>query len=222
MQSWFRLGVFALPCSGLLGTISVLLPGVFINPSVDPEGFAQASGSIGVGNMLGIVALVLWLVGIQALYAFLAGMSVGRWAPVALTFSFVGIGFFLPLAGILAFAAPVAGRAYLNGDKNAISLITDSIAISNPSVLLFGGLSVLLFIIGSIMFGIVIWQCQTLPKWAGVTYAAGGTLSFLSAPLYNLTVAFLGGSLLLIGGGWIFSSIARRKKMITSFQRKNH
>jgi len=139
MQSWVRLGMFALPCSGLLGTISILLPGVFIDPSVDPRGFAQASGSIGLGNMLGIVALVLWLVGIQALYSFLAGMSVRRWALVALIFSFAGIGLFLPLAGILAFAAPVAGRAYLNGDKNAISLIADSIALSNPSALLFGG-----------------------------------------------------------------------------------
>src|SRR2546428_4559452 len=159
MQSWIRLGMFALPCSGLLGTISVLLPGVFINPSVDPEGFAQASGSIGAGNMLGIVALVLWLVGIQALYAFLAGMSVGRWALVALIFSFAGIGLFLPLAGILAFAAPVAGRAYLNGDKNAISLITDSIALSNPSALLFGRLSVLLFVIGPLLIGDVIFRC---------------------------------------------------------------
>src|SRR3989441_5742170 len=104
MQSWFRLGVLALPCSALLGTISVLLPGVFINPSVDPEGFAQASGSIGIGNMLGIVALVLWLVGIQALYSFLTEISIRKWALVALTFSFVGIGLFLPLAGILAFA----------------------------------------------------------------------------------------------------------------------
>src|SRR2546425_10910456 len=103
MQSWIRLGMFALPCSGLLGTISVLLPGVFINPSVDPEGFAQASGSIGIGNMLGIVALVLWLVGIQALYAFLVGLSVGRWAFVVLMFSFAGIGPFLPFAGSLLF-----------------------------------------------------------------------------------------------------------------------
>ena len=73
MQDRISLGVFALPCSGLLGLISVLLPGVFINPSVDPEGFARASASIGVGNMLGIVSLVLWLVGIQSLYSFLGG-----------------------------------------------------------------------------------------------------------------------------------------------------
>src|SRR3989442_15662771 len=123
MQSWFRLGVFALPCSGLLGTISVLLPGVFINPSVDPEGFAQASGSIGVGNMLGIVALVLWLGGIQALYSFLAEMSVGRWGPFALIFSFAGVGLFLPFGGIFAFAAPVAGLAFFDGDTNACSLL---------------------------------------------------------------------------------------------------
>src|SRR5713101_6145643 len=175
MQSWVRLGMFALPCSGLLGTISVLLPGVFIDPSVDPRGFAEASGSIGLGNMLGIVALVLWLVGIQALYSFLAAMSVGRWALFALIFSFAGISFFLPLSRILAFAVPVAGRAYLNGDKNAIGLITDSIALSNPSALLFGGLSVLLFIVGSIIFGVVIWQCQALPRWAGIVYAFAGT-----------------------------------------------
>ncbi len=212
MQSWVRLGMFALPCSGLLGTISILLPGVFIDPSVDPRGFAEASGSIGLGNMLGIVALVLWLVGIQALYSFLAGMSVGRWALVALIFSFAGIGFFLPLAGILAFAAPVAGRAYLNGDKNAVSVITDSIALSNPAALLFGGLSVLLFIVGSIIFGLVIWRCQVLPRWAGIIYAVAGTLSFLSAPLYNFSVALFGGLLLLIGGGWISASVARRKR----------
>src|SRR5256886_16035511 len=113
MQSWIRLGMFALPCSGLLGTISILLPGVFIDPSVDPRGFAEASGSIGLGNMLGIVALVLWLVGIQALYSFLAGMSVGRGGPVALIFSFSGVGVFPSFAGIFAFAAPLSGRAYL-------------------------------------------------------------------------------------------------------------
>ena len=211
MQSWVRLGIFALPCSGLLGTISVLLPGVFIDPSVDPRGFAQASGSIGLGNMLGIVALVLWLVGIQALYSLLSGMSVGRWALVALILSFVGIGLFLPLAGILAFAAPVAGRAYMNGDQNAISLIADSIALSNPSALLFGGLSVLLFIVGSMIFGIVIWRCEVLPRWAGIIYAVAGTLSFLSAPLYNFTVALFGGLLLLISGAWISASITKRK-----------
>src|SRR2546428_14119732 len=101
MQSWIRLGMFALPCSGLLGTISVLLPGVFINPSVDPEGFAQASGSIGAGNMLGIVALVLWLVGIQALYSFLAGVSVCRGALIGFVFSFFGVRVFLPFAATL-------------------------------------------------------------------------------------------------------------------------
>src|SRR5256712_10724977 len=109
MQSWFRLGVFALPCSGLLGTISVLLPEVFINPSVDPEGFAQASGSIGIGNMLGIVALVLWLVGIQALYAFLVGVAVGRGGFVSFFFSFCGVRLFLSFAGILSFCAPPSG-----------------------------------------------------------------------------------------------------------------
>ncbi len=212
MQSSARLGIFSLPCSGILGTISVLLPGVFINPSTDPQGFARASSSIGLGNLLGIVSLVLWLVGIQALYSFLVGLSISRWALVALIFSFAGIGLFLPLAGILAFAAPVAGRAYLNGDTDAVGLVAGSISMSNGSALLFGGLSVLLFVAGSIIFGLVIWRCQILPRWAGVTYALAGTLSFLSAPLYNFAVALLGGLLLLITGGWISASITRQKR----------
>src|SRR2546430_14327343 len=106
MQRWVRLGMFALPCSGLLGTISILLPGVFIDPSVDPRGFAEAFGSIGLGDMLGIVALVLWLVGIQALYSFLAGMSAGRGAASVLVLPFGWGGSFLALGGVFLVASP--------------------------------------------------------------------------------------------------------------------
>src|SRR5207245_2847829 len=47
MQNRVRLGILALPSSGVLGIVSVLPPGVFINPAPDPLGFAQASGRVG-------------------------------------------------------------------------------------------------------------------------------------------------------------------------------
>src|SRR6266571_93717 len=124
MQNRFRLGILALPSSGVLGIVSVLPPGVFINPAADPLGFAQASGMVGLGNIIGIVSLVLLIVGEQALYSILADGSAGRWA----------------FAGIFAFVAPIAGRAYLNGDANAIK-IAESVAGSNPSAFLFAGLA---------------------------------------------------------------------------------
>ncbi len=47
MGNWIHLGKLALPASGLLSLVSSLAPEVFINPSVDPAGFAQAYGSTG-------------------------------------------------------------------------------------------------------------------------------------------------------------------------------
>ncbi len=209
MQNRIRLGMLALPASGLLGTISVLLPGVFINPAVDPQGFAQASGTNSLGNMLGIVSLVLLLVGVQALYSLLVGTSADIWALAGMILTLIGVGLFLPFAGIFAFAGPAAGRLYLNGDKTAVGVIANSVAVSNFSALLFAGVAGLLSVIGSISFGIAIWQSRRLPQWSGLPYCLGILFSFLSAPLYSFTLGFLGGVLLLTSGGWMAFSVSR-------------
>ncbi len=156
MQNRVRLGILALPTSGLVGIVSLFPPGVFINPAVDPAGFARASGTVGLGNMIGIVSLVLLLVGVQSLYSILVGGPASRWAFAGMTLTVAGIGLFLPFAGIFAFVAPTAGRVYVNADPNAIKIITDSVAISNLSAFLFAGLAGLFSVIGSILFGIAI------------------------------------------------------------------
>ncbi len=210
MQNRIRLGVLALPVSGLLGLVATLIPGVWINPSVDPEGFARASAGTGLGNMLGIPAGVLLLIGVQALYLFLAGTSADRWALGGLLLMFAGMGLFLPFLGIFAFAAPVLGRHYLNGDSSAVSVITESTTISNPSAFIFGGAAVLLLVISSVFFAIAIWRSHRLPRWSGILYAVAAPLWV--DPLYNYQpiIALLGSLLLLASGGWIAASIARR------------
>ncbi len=211
MQNRVRLGILALPTSGLVGIVSLLPPGVFINPAVDPAGFAQASGTVGLGNMIGIASLVLLLVGVQSLYSILVDGSASRWAFAGMILTIVGVGLFLPFAGIFAFVAPIAGRAYLNGDTHAIKIIADSVAISNPSAFLFAGLAGLFSVIGSILFGIAIWQSQRLPKWSGVPYFLAVLLSFLSAPFFSFILGLIGGVLLLTSGGWIAASVSRSK-----------
>jgi hypothetical protein len=107
--------------------------------------------------------------------------------------------------------APVAGRAYLNGDTNAIKVIADSVAVSNPYAFLVAGLAGLFSVIGSILFGIAIWQSQRVPKWSGIPYFLAILLSFLSAPLFSFILGFLGGVLLLTSGGWIAAIILGSK-----------
>jgi hypothetical protein len=216
MQNRVRFGILALPASGLVGIFSVLPPGVFINPAVDPAGFAQASSTVGLGNMIGIVSLVLLLVGVQSLYSTLVDGSASRWAFAGMILTIVGVGLFLPFVGIFAFVVPVAGRAYLNGDTNAIKVIADSVAVSNPYAFLVAGLAELFSVIGSILFGIAIWQSQRVPKWSGILYFLAILLSFLSAPLFSFILGFLGGVLLLTSGGWIAAIILGSKIHTTS------
>ena len=215
MQNRVRLGILALPSSGFLGIVSVLPPGVFINPAADPLGFARASGMVGFGNMIGIVSLVLLLVGVQSLYSILADGSAGRWAFAGMILTIVGVGLFLPFAGIFAFVAPIAGTAYLNGDASAIKIIAESVAVSNSSAILFAGLAALFSVIGSILFGIAIWQSQRLPKWSGVPFFLAILLSFLSAPLFSFILGFLGGVLLLTSGVWTAANVLGSKNAMT-------
>jgi hypothetical protein len=206
-----RLAILALPISGLLGVISIVPPGVFINPSTDPEAFARSADSIGLGNLIGIVSLVFLLIGAWALYSIVEKGSDSRSPIYGLLLTFAGVGLQLPFAGIFAFAAPVAGRLYLAGDTSMVKVISDATNISNPVAFAFGATSAWLYAIGSIFLGIAVWRSRSLPKWAGVLYAVN-SIAIFSGPVYGLyafLMALAGTFLLLASGAWITASIAR-------------
>jgi|SRR6267143_2731941 len=208
----FRLAILGLPISGLLGVISILPAGVFINPSTDPYSFARSADSIGLGNLIGIVSLVFLLVGVWSLYSVLVNESKGRSPVYGLLLTFSGVGLQLPFAGIFAFAAPVAGRLYLNGNVDAVKVIADATAISNPVAFLFGASSAWLYAVGSIFLGLAVWRNHSLPKWAGLLYSLN-SISIFSGPVYGLTafvMALAGTILLLTSGAWITAKVARR------------
>src|SRR3989442_5917442 len=177
MKDRVRLGIWALPLSGLLSTIAALVPGVGIDPAVDPEGFARASSNIGLSNLLSIPSVALLLVGILALYLFLAGTPVDRPAFAGLLLILTGTTFFLPFIGIYAFTAPVLGRRYLSGDKTAITAISESTSITNSTALVFGATAVFLLVLGAIMLGTSTWRSKSLSKWPGLLLAVGILLS---------------------------------------------
>ena len=209
MQDSIRWGIWALPLSGLLSTIAALVPGVGIDPAVDPEGFARASSNIGLGNMLGIPSSALLLIGILALYLFLAGTPVDRPAFAGLLLILAGMTFFLPFIGIYAFAGPVLGRRYLSGDKTAVTIISESTSITNPTALVFGGTAVLLLVLGAILLGAAIWRSKTLPKLPGLLLAIGIILPADPLFYYQPIIWVAGGALLLFSGVWISRCVSR-------------
>src|SRR3989475_1521667 len=209
MQDRIRWGIWALPLSGLLSTIAALVPGIGIDPAVDPEGFARASSNIGLSNMLGIPSAALLLIGIVALYLFLTGTPVDSPAFSGLLLILIGMTFFLPFIGIYAFTAPVLGRRYLSGDKTAITAISESTSITNSTALVFGATAVFLLVLGAILIAAAIWRSKSLPKSPGLLLAVGIVLSADPLFYYQPIVWVAGGALVLLSGIWIASRVSR-------------
>jgi hypothetical protein len=115
--------------------------------------------------------------GVIALSAYLTNTSAGRWAPVAMVLSILGLALIPSSLGVLAYALPAIGKAYLAGQEDAFR-IADAF-FSGPLIAIF--FLSLFYAAGSILFGIEIWRSGALPKWAGVLYAVSGLL--LSFPL---------------------------------------
>ena len=207
-----RIGVLTFPLVGLVALIGALTPGIGINPTSDPAGFAQTANTVGLVNLAGLIALVLQLYGFQALYVFLSDPSRDRPAFLGMTLSVVGIGLYLPFLGIIAIVGPIAGKAYLSGQTQAITIVSDATSVSNPAVLIVGGTSVLLFILGSLFFSIAMWKSDKIPRWAAIAYLVAGPLNII--PHYVPALWFAGAILLLAAGVGIVQGVWKTPKTV--------
>ena len=68
-------------------------------------------------NLAGLVGVVVFLFGFQALHEYMSDTPVRRWALLGMVSSTAGMGLYLPFLGIFAFAGPAAARVYLSGTK---------------------------------------------------------------------------------------------------------
>ena len=207
-----RIGVVTFPLFGRVALIGALTPGIGINPATDPAGFAQAADIVGLVNLVGVAALALQLYGFQALYTFLSNPSRDRPAFLGMMLSMVGIGLYLPFLGIIAIVGPIASRAYLNGQTQAISIVSDATSVSNPAVLIVGGTSILLFILGSLFFSIAIWKSEKIPKWSAICYLVAAPLNII--PHYIPALWFAGAILLLAAGIGIVRGVWKTVKAV--------
>lgn len=202
-----RVGILALPMAGLLKLVGQF--GIFdvVGPGIGDGEAARAVTTTGyfAGQFVGsVLATTFGIFGVIALFAYLTNTSAGRWVSVAMISSVLGLALILSSLGVLAYALPAVGRAYLSGQEDAFR-IADAF-FSGPLIAIF--FLSLFYAVGSVLFGVEIWRSGTLPKWAGVLYAASGL--FISFPLPIDTFRVVGAVLLILGGGWISLSILRQ------------
>ena len=209
-RSWVRIGILALPLSGVLILVGLLSRYDTPNPRVDAEAAAQTASSTGffvgqfVGNILGLTLLIF---GLLALTTYLANTRARGLALAAMLLSVAGIALILSALGVTTYALPVIGRAYLNGQVDAVT-IADAI-FNAPAREVFVPIF-LLYSAGFILFGVAIWRSGVLRK--GTAIALG-----IHAPLFASFIrpqptvgTVIGALLFILGSGLIASSVFRK------------
>ena len=212
--NWIRIGLLALPISGLLTIWSTLIPQP--NPTTEFQAQSRFVTTIEylISHLLGTnLGIILLIFGVIALGAYIAkeGPS-GRLGLLAMVITIAANTLGLMSAGGWStFAAPAIGRAYLSGIEDAML-----IDVGLDYIVIFMLVIVLAFI-GNVLLGIAIWRPRTLPKWAGAIWIAWAVLFYVAGVLSgflftrsSLPTQPIGSLLMAISGRWIVWRVFRQ------------
>ncbi len=217
---WISIGLLGLPLYGALTFYSSLEGQP--DPATRYEAFSRfvTTNEYVIGHLFGsILGLVFLIFGAFALGAYLATSRAGRMGLWAMVLTVLGSALFLPRQGVVTFATPKEGQAYLAGLERYAELpniFADTVAsLTDLSVILLG-------FVGHILIGVAVWRSGTLPKWAGALWAGANVLMYLSF-LYGSTIGPastpftvpLGAVVLVISGAWMAWSVLRQPSSAT-------
>jgi hypothetical protein len=205
-----RWGVLCLPLAGLVYLQSLAVAGGYAYPTEDVRRYAEyvTSARFHYATLIDALQATLVLVGIIALYAYLANGRGERWA----------------LAGLILWSASAAATTsqdisaipaaerYLSGQQDALESV---LLASDPGnfpllIVVSGGVLDGLFpILSNLFFGIAIWRSGTLPQGAAILWIGASVLGLVSSTALGLFgwIEALVVALDLGGSGWIAWSI---------------
>ena len=202
---WIRVGLFALPVYGLLIACSTLKPQP--DQATDAEGWAHfvSNTSYLVSHVLGnVLGTALVIFGTFALGAFLASSRAPRLGLWGMVLSITGYVLFTIPGVISTFATPAIGAAYLAGNREVMSLQF------SPILTVITLLALLLAVIGNGLLSVAIWRSGSLPRWAGVIWAAATLIFYvlgfalgMATTGASLPTQPIGAALMAIAGAWI-------------------
>jgi hypothetical protein len=207
-------GILGLPLAGILYLQAYLIAGDYIDPAADLRGFAEqvTSTRYQVSVIVDVCQIASLLIGVFALYAYLATTRAERWALVALVLFVVHAIAEEYMVGPFTNAIPAAER-YLQGQQDALSAFVLAADPANYPPLPVVGFTVLNFLFSALgygLFGVAIWRSGTLPQGAAILWIGAAVLSVaVLNPWYYLGVWIdtLLVALDLVGGGWIAWSV---------------
>ncbi len=199
-----RWGLWTLPASGFIFTIGYLFNGAVPNAAIGAAACMAAFGSPNflIGALINLFGLLLNPFGFIALYLHLIKESRNRTADIGILLLLFSLGIILTGYGVIAIDLPKLGQFYLQGKISAelaFSIYTNNIFLS---VIILGQL---LYMIGSVFLGAVLWQSKNHPKWISISWVLSAFFLCIGPilPLPALWAGILGAILLLISGGWI-------------------
>lgn len=212
-DSWIRVGLFALPAYGLLIAYSTWKPQP--DQVADPAAWARFVSDPSylvvhvLGNVLG-TALVIF--GTFAVGAFLAASRAPRLGLWGMVLSITGYVLFTAPGVISTFATPAIGTAYLAGNREVMALEF------SPILTVITLLALLLAVIGNGLVSLAIWRSGSLPRWAGVIWAAATLIFYvlgfalgLATTGASLPTQPIGAALMAIAGAWIAWAVSRQR-----------
>jgi hypothetical protein len=160
---WIRIGVWALPVYALLTFWATFTHEP--NRHTEVEAYARyiSTTTYLVQHLLGsILGVILAVFGAIALGAYLASSRSGRLALLAMVLSVAGHCLVLTIFGFSTIISPVIGQLYLAGQPGTMKV--NEAIFSSPAFIFLVVPGLLLYVVGTILFGVAIWRSGTLPQ----------------------------------------------------------
>jgi len=203
--AWIKTGLLALPLYGVILGFTTLKPQP--DQVTDPGGWARfVSGPSYLVEHIAssVVGAVLVIFGTLALGAFLARGRAPRLALAGTVSAVAGQILFMVPGTISTFATPAIGAAYLDGNREVMSIEF------SPVLTLITGVALLLAVAGNIILGVATWRSGVVPRWAGLLWITGTLVfyvlgAFLGMATTNASLPTqpVGAVLMAISGAWI-------------------
>jgi hypothetical protein len=200
-----RWGLWALP----VWTVLLFLGTVTHQPDwrTDFAGFARyvTTTEFLVSHIAAsIVGAGVGVLGLLALFTFLALRARSRLAAVALALAVLGDVMITAVFGLAAFGQPAVGRLYLAGHTEvAVATYVDMYGAPLSATAAVG---ILLLVIGVVALGVAITRSRVLPGWTGVGMAVGIVVFGVIGVILADVVQSIGALLLIASTLWIACS----------------
>jgi hypothetical protein len=201
-----RAGILVLPLGaalkllGNLGTFNSIGYGV----PQPTEAATAVTPAFFVGEFVGsVLPVLLTPFGVFALFTYLVPFGRRRTLTAGLICTVLGAGVTLAALGVVNYAIPALGHAYVTGDRGAMD-IADSFFTWPRGAMIYPAV---LVPVGAVLFAVAMWRSGAVPSGAAALFAGSTVLVAVPVPLHAVRLA--GGVLGLVAGLWTALAVRR-------------